>query len=141
MRARPERLALVIPSHKVGRGCESFEVLGFQRSFDVGSFEQAIRLRPTFLLERLPGATECLHVPHVASLSMVDRPAAFKELAIDLHERKIRGLTAVIRCQETCEGEYSRPSFCSMTKLMYGGLHAAPKKEESHEGPVTQGRR
>jgi hypothetical protein len=53
-----QSLAVVLPSHEICGRREPFEVFGFQWSFTVGRFEQAIRLRPCVLLEGLPGTRE-----------------------------------------------------------------------------------
>jgi hypothetical protein len=58
MRPFPERLAVVLPSHEIGGCREPFEVLRFQRGFPIGGLEQAIRVRPSLLLEGLTGTRE-----------------------------------------------------------------------------------
>jgi hypothetical protein len=42
MRARPGGLALIVSSDEIRSGCESFEILGLQRSVAVNRLQKAI---------------------------------------------------------------------------------------------------
>ena len=65
MRARSERLALVIPPQEIRGRRDSFKVFRFQGSITVSSCQESMRVGPRSLLERLPPTPQCREVRHV----------------------------------------------------------------------------